>query len=72
MGVRVGYIEQFGGDKVAAIQPLYQVGGGYIPGHRFGAVGVRGGATVIARPGYAVGAIYLRQGLIVDVFQRVE
>jgi hypothetical protein len=76
VGVRVGYTEQFGGDKVGAIQPLYQVGGGYIPGRRFGAVGVRGGVTVMARPGYAVGSINLRQGLIVDafqlVFQRVE
>jgi hypothetical protein len=76
VGVRVGYIEQFGGDKVAAIQPIYQVGGGYIPGRRFGAVEIRGGVTVMARPGYAVAAINLRQGLIVDalqlVFQRVE
>ncbi len=76
VGVRVGYVEKFGGDKVAAIQPLYQVGRGYVPGRRFGAASVRGGVTVMARPGYAVAAINLRQGLIVDafqlVFQRVE
>ncbi len=53
VGVRVGYVEQFGGDKVAAIQPLYQVGGGLHPrpslrhGHRprrrdgHGAAGLR-------------------------------
>ena len=71
VGVRVGYIKSFGGDKVGAIQPIYQAGGGYVPGRRHGAGTVRGGATVMARPGYAVGAINLRAGIIVDAVQLV-
>ncbi len=71
VGVRVGTIEAFGGDKVGSVQPIYQVGGGYVPGRRHGAAVVRGGSTVMARPGYAVGGLNLRAGLIVDAFQLV-
>jgi hypothetical protein len=56
---------------VGAIQLIYQVGGGYVPGHRHGATSIRGGSTVMARPGYAVGGLNLRAGLIVDAFQLV-
>ena len=51
VGVRVGTVEAFGADKVGAVQPIYQVGGGYIPGRRHGVASIRGGATVMARPG---------------------
>ena len=71
VGVRVGMMEAFGGDKVGSIQPIFQVGGGYVPGHRHGVASIKGGMTIMARPGYAVGGLNLRAGLILDAFQLV-
>jgi hypothetical protein len=68
VGFRVGYVEIFGGPKVAMVEPIFQVGNRYIPGKRHGKP-VRPAQTVVAKPGYAVGAIHTRTGLTVDAFQ---
>jgi hypothetical protein len=68
VGFRVGYVEIFGGPKVAMVEPIFQVGNRYIPGKRHGKP-IRPVQTVVAKPGYAVGAIHTRTGLTVDAFQ---
>jgi hypothetical protein len=69
VGIRIGYIRA-GDSKVGAIQPIYQVGNTYIEGKQFGK-DVPPALTVVARPGYAVGAINTRAGLMLDAFQVV-
>jgi hypothetical protein len=68
VGVRVGYIDAFGGSKVGAVQPIFQAGDAYIDGRRFGKE-IPLPVTVVAHPGYAVGAINTRTGLLLDAFQ---
>jgi hypothetical protein len=68
VGFRVGYVEIFGGPKVAMVEPIFQVGNKYIPGKRHGKP-MRPEQTVVAKPGYVVGAVYTRTGLTVDAFQ---
>jgi hypothetical protein len=68
VGFRVGYVEIMGGPKVAMVEPIYQVGNKYIPGKRYGKL-MRPVQTVMAKPGYAVGAINTQTGLTVDAFQ---
>ncbi len=68
VGFRVGYVEIFGGPKVAMVEPIFQVGSRYIPGKRHGKP-IRPVQSVVAKPGYAVGAIHTRTGLTVDAFQ---
>ena len=68
--MRVGYVEIFGGPKVAMIQPIFQKGNTYIEGTRFGK-DIPPEMTLVARPGYAVGTINTRTGLTVDAFQVV-
>lgn len=68
VGLRVGYVEIFGGPKVAMVEPIFQVGNRYVPGKRHGKP-IRPEMTVVARPGYAIGAISTRTGLTVDAFQ---
>ena len=70
VGMRVGYITAFGGSKVGAIQPIFQAGSTYSEGKQFG-VNIGPSVTVVARPGYAVGAINTRSGLMLDSFQVV-
>jgi hypothetical protein len=70
VGLRVGYVDIFGGPKVAMVEPIFQVGNKYIPGKRYGRP-TRPEQTVVARPGYAVGAIHTRTGLTVDAFQLI-
>ncbi len=70
VGMRVGYIDAFGGSKIGAIQPIYQVGKNYVEGQRFGA-DILLSTTVLARPGYAVGALKTQKGLLLDAFQVV-
>jgi hypothetical protein len=67
VGVHVGYA---GGSRVGSIQPIYQVDRAYVEGDRLGAP-VEGEATVVAKPGYAVGAVNTRTGLVLDAFQLV-
>ncbi|MEO6808254.1 MAG: hypothetical protein ABI353_03990 [Isosphaeraceae bacterium] len=70
VGVRVGYVNAFGGSKVGAVWPVYQIGSSYRKGARFGKE-TEPAVTVLARPGYAVGALNTRTGLLVDGFQVV-
>jgi hypothetical protein len=70
VGMRVGYVQAFGGSKVGMVQPIYQVGSDYIEGKVFGA-NVPTSVTVMAKPGYAIGAINIHAGLLVDSFQIV-
>lgn len=70
VGARAGHIDAFGGNKVGAIWPVYQVGGEYRIGSRAGKE-IEPSVTVLARPGYAVGAINTRAGLLLDGFQLV-
>jgi hypothetical protein len=67
VGVRVGYV---GDSHVASIQPIFQVDQQYVEGARQGAP-VDGEATVVAKPGYAVGGVNTRTGLLLDAFQLV-
>jgi hypothetical protein len=69
VGMRVGYIRD-GDSKVGAIQPIYQVGKTYVEGKQFGK-DAPPALTVVARPGYAIGAINTRAGLMLDAFQVV-
>ena len=70
VGMRVGYVNAFGGSKVAMIQPIFQDGDAYVDGKQLGA-SIAPSVTVVARPGYAIGAINTRTGLLVDAFQIV-
>ena len=67
VGVRVGYVN---GTRVASIQPIFQVDRSYVEGASQGAP-VAGEATVVAKPGYAVGGVNTRTGLLLDAFQLV-
>jgi hypothetical protein len=68
VGVRVGYIDAFGGKKIGAVQPIYQAGGKYVDGLRYGK-DIPTPVTLVANPGYAVGAINTKTGLLLDAFQ---
>jgi hypothetical protein len=70
VGMRVGYVNAFGGSKVGMVQPIYQVETAYIEGKVFGAY-IPTSVTVVAKPGYAIGAINIHAGLLVDSFQIV-
>jgi hypothetical protein len=70
VGFRAGYVEIFGGPKIASVQPIFQVGDKYVSGKQIGGA-VPLETTVVAKPGYAVGAIHTRTGLTVDSFQVV-
>ena len=75
VGVRVTYIERFGGPKVRSAQPIYRLGKNHYAGQVYGEV-VGPVTTVIARPGYAVGGLVTHTGLTVDgfgiVFMKVD
>jgi hypothetical protein len=75
VGFRVGYFGGFGESKVGSIQPVYRLGDQLLVGKRFGnAQGEQ--VEIVAKPGYAVGAVRMHAGLIIDgfdaVFMRVE
>ncbi len=70
VGAQVGYINIFGGAKVGAVRPIFQVGDAYVPGQHHGK-DIPTPLEVVARPGYAVGAINTRTGLLLDAFQFV-
>ena len=75
VGVRVTYIERFGGPKVRSVQPIYRSDKNHYAGLTYGeAVGPV--FTVVARPGYAVGGLVTHTGLTVDgfgiVFMKVD
>jgi len=70
VGVRVSYIERFGGPKIRSAQPLYRTGKNHYAGRVYG-VAVGPVTTVVARPGYAVGGLVTHTGLTVDGFRLV-
>jgi hypothetical protein len=70
VGMRVGYVKAFGGSKIGMVQPIFQVGKSYIEGNIFGA-NIAPSVTVVAKPGYAIGAINAHTGLLLDAFQIV-
>ncbi len=70
VGARVGYIDPGRDQKVGMIQPIFQTGSNYVSGKSHGK-DVPPSITVVARPGYAVGAINTRTGLFLDAFQFV-
>lgn len=67
VGVRVTYIERFGGPKVRSVQPIYRSDKGHYAGLTYGEE-VGPVFTVVARPGYAVGGLVTHTGLTVDGF----
>ena len=72
VGMRVGYVNSFGGSKVGAVRPIYQVGTKYVEGEENGNAGAdQGEGTVVAKPGYVVAGINYRIGLLVDGIQLV-
>jgi hypothetical protein len=70
VGLRVGTMNTRGGLKISSLQPIYESGSSYIAGARLG-VAVPAETTVVAKPGYAVGGVNLRSGLVVDAIQLV-
>jgi len=70
VGVAVGYINAFGGAKVGMIQPIFRAKSNVVNGRRHGR-NILPSVRVIARPGYAVGGINTRTGLLLDAFQLV-
>jgi hypothetical protein len=70
VGAAVGYINAFGGNKIGMIQPIFQGKRSLINGRRHGR-NIPTMVRVVARPGYAVGAINTRTGLLLDAFQLV-
>lgn len=75
IGVRVGYNDFMGGNMIGAIQPIYHGARKSVNGGVYGMAKVEG-ATVVAKPGYAVGTIRTRTGLLLNgvqlVFMRVR
>ena len=70
VGVRVSYVEKFGGPKVSSVRPVYRVGSKLVDGARRGTL--RGKeASAAAKEGYAVGAVNVRAGLGVDGFELI-
>ncbi len=67
VGFRATYIERFGGPKVRSLQPIYRSGKSYYQGRIYGEM-VGPVATVVARPGYAVGGLVTHTGLTLDGF----
>ena len=70
VGLRVGYMNTRGCLKISSVQPIFQAGSSYIEGARQG-VAVPAETTVVAKPGYAVGGVNVRSGLLVDAIQLV-
>jgi hypothetical protein len=70
VGVRVSYIQRFGGPKVRSAQPIYRSGTTLVDGRIHGEV-VGPVTTVVAKPGYAVGGLVTHTGLTVDGFRMV-
>jgi hypothetical protein len=67
VGLRCAQGKNWGG-ALQAVQPIYQVGTGYVFGERHGKPGGRE-EQLLAKPGYAVGAIHARAGLVLNAVQ---
>ncbi len=74
VGLRLTKGTNWGG-AIRAVQPIYQIGDQYHLGLRHGRKGGASRAQIIARPGYAIGKIFIRAGLAMNAvqveFQRV-
>ena len=70
VGVRVSYIERFGGPKISSAQPIYRSGKSHYLGRIYGIV-ASPVTTAFAKPGYAVGGLITHTGLTVDGFRMV-
>jgi hypothetical protein len=70
VGVRVTYIEHFGGPKIRSVQPIFRSGKNYYYGKIHGQF-VPPYRTFIAKPGYAVGGLVTHTGLTLDGFGMV-
>lgn len=67
VGLDVGVGQAFGVELVRAIQPRYQTPKGEVMGRKFGADFSKT-VSMKAKPGYAVGAINVKAGLVVNGF----
>ena len=67
VGLRFAQGSSFGG-AIHAIQPIYQVGDRYEFGKRHGKSGGTM-STVLARPGFAIGGLNVRSGLVLTAVQ---
>ncbi len=67
VGFDVGLAPAFGVELVRTIQPRYQTPKGEVMGRKFGAEFTKT-VAVKAKPGYAVGAINVKAGLVVNGF----
>ena len=70
VGVRVSFIERFGGPKIRSAQPIYRSGKNHYAGLVYGQV-LGPVVSVVARPGYAIGGLVTHTGLTVDGFRVV-
>lgn len=70
VGVRVSYIEHFGGPKISSVQPIYRSGKSHYLGRLYGEIRSPL-VTAFAKPGYAVGGLITHTGLTVDGFRMV-
>ena len=68
VGLRFTKGENWGG-AIRAIQPIYLVDNKFHDGQRHGLPGGKSQHEVLAKPGYAVGAIIVRAGLVMDAVQ---
>jgi hypothetical protein len=67
IGFDVGLAEAFGVELVRAIQPRYLTPQGEVKGRKFG-TDFRKTVSVKAKPGYAVGGLNIKAGLVVNGF----
>ncbi|MSQ94071.1 MAG: hypothetical protein EXR98_05885 [Gemmataceae bacterium] len=67
IGFELGLSEAFNVDMVRAVQPIYGTPNGEVAGRRFGADFTKP-VLVKAKPGYAVGALNVKAGLIINGF----
>jgi hypothetical protein len=75
VGVRVSFIEKFGGKKLSSAQPIFRSGKTHYLGQVHGVVSSQV-TQVVAKPGYAIGGLVTNTGLTVDgfgiVFMKVD
>jgi mono/diheme cytochrome c family protein len=70
VGVRVSYIERFGGQKIRSAQPIFRSGRTLFEGQIHGEV-IGPVTAAVAKNGYAVGGLRTHTGLTVDGFEIV-
>ncbi|HEY2909735.1 MAG TPA: hypothetical protein VGI99_05790, partial [Gemmataceae bacterium] len=68
VGLNVGVGKFAANQIVGTLQPIYRTGDRETTGATYGTDAPDGNAKVIAKPGYAIGAITVKAGLVVDGF----